>query len=154
VTSKVLLLVMAGIPVRISNILLPSPRLSIIDFIHFPTPPNILGRHLSATPTIFSEAPSAITDERNAIALRRLPRPSSDDIIQCRKLLEADTTKKYQSIDYPISEHTNLKVPIWVFDFWEALERICEEKVLWLAVEKQLKKEGAHDILDLLSTIP
>ena len=36
----------------------------------------------------------------------------------------------------------------------EALEGICEEKALWLAVEKRLKKEEAHDILDLLSTVP
>ena len=28
---------MAGIPAGISNILLPSPKLSIIDFIHYPT---------------------------------------------------------------------------------------------------------------------
>jgi hypothetical protein len=81
---------MAGIPAAISNVLLPSPKLSIIDFIQFPTPPNFFGRHLSATPTLFSEAPSAITDEHNAIALRKLPRPSSDDIVECRKkLLEA-----------------------------------------------------------------
>ena len=145
---------MAGIPAAISNILLPSPRLSIIDFIQFPTPPNDLGRHLSATPTLFSEAPSAITDERNAIALRRLPRPSADDIIECRKKLLEAGTKKCQSLDYPISDQTTLKVPIWAFDYWEALEGICEEKTLWLAVEKKLKKEGAHEILDLLSTVP
>jgi hypothetical protein len=41
-----------------------------------------------------------------------------------------------------------LKVPIWAFDYWEALEVICEEKALWLAVEKELKKEGAHEVLD------
>jgi Ulp1 family protease catalytic subunit len=151
------LLAMAGIPAAISNILLPSPRLSIIDFIQFPTPPKNLSRlgHLSATPTLFSDAPSAITDERNAVALRRIPRPSLDDIIECRKkLLEAGSTKKYQSIDYPISTTQTLKVPIWAFDYWEALERICEEKDLWLAVEKKLKKEGAHEITDLLSTVP
>ena len=47
-----------------------------------------------------------------------------------------------------------MKVPIWAFDYWEALEEICEEKAVWLAAEKKLKKEGAHDILDLLSTVP
>ena len=141
----------------ISNILLSSPKLSIIDFIQYPTPPNKLSR-LSATPTLFSEAQSAITDERNAIVLQKLPRPCSDDIAKCRKRLldgEVDAgTKHFQSIDYPISEQKTLKVPIWAFDYWEALEKICEEKAVWLAAEKKLKKEGAHDILDLLSTVP
>lgn len=145
---------MAGIPAAISNILLPSPRLSIMDFIQYPTPPKNLGRPLSAMPTLFSETPSAITDEHNAIALRRLPRPSSDDIVKCRKKLLEAGAKKSQSIDYPISKQTTLKVPIWVFDYWEALKEICEEKALWLAVEKKLKEEGAHEILDLLSTVP
>ena len=45
-------------------------------------------------------------------------------------------------------------MPIWVFDYWEALEGICEEKDLWLAAENKLKKEGSHEILDLLSTVP
>ena len=144
---------MAKIPPAISNILLPSLKLSIIDFIQYPTPPNKLGRHLSATPSLFSEAPSAITDERNATALRKLPRPSSDDIIECRKRLLEAGTKKYQSIEYSISEKTTLKVPIWAFDYGEALEGICQEKALWLAVEKNLKEEGAHEILDLLSTV-
>ena len=149
------LLSMAGIPTAISNILLPSPRLSIIDFIQFLTPPKNLSRQLSTTPTLFSEAPSAISNERNAVALQRLPRPSSDDIIECRKkLLEAGTKHKCQSIDYPISEKTTLKIPIWALDYWEAMERICDEKELWLAVEKNLKKEGSHNILDLLSTVP
>ena len=60
---------MAKIPAAISNILLASLKLTIIDFIQYPTPPNKLGRHLSATPNLFSEAPSAITDKRNATAL-------------------------------------------------------------------------------------
>jgi hypothetical protein len=41
---------MAQIPPVISNILLPSPKLSIISFIQFPTK---LGSHLSATATLF-----------------------------------------------------------------------------------------------------
>jgi hypothetical protein len=91
------------------------------------------------------------------VALRKLPRRSSDDIIECRKKLLEAGTEKYQSIHYPISEHTTfkLKVPIqvWAFDYWEALEGICEEKTLWLAAEKKLKREGAHELLDLLSTV-
>ena len=145
---------MSGIPTAISNILLPSPKLSIIDFIQFLTPPNTLSRQLSTIPNLFSDARSAITDERNAVALQRLPRPNSDDIIECRKKLLEASTKKCQSIDYPISEQTTLKVPIWAFDYWEAMEGICEEKALWLAAERTLKKDGAHDILELLSTIP
>jgi hypothetical protein len=45
--------------------------------------------------------------------------------------------KKNLSIDYPISEQTTLKVPIWAFDYWEALEGICKEKALWLAVDNK-----------------
>ena len=58
--------------------------------------------------------------------------------------------KKIQSIDHPILEQTTLKVPIWAFDYWVAIERISKEKALWLVVEKKLKREGAHSILDLL----
>ena len=130
---------MAQIPAYISNALLPSQKLSIISFIHFPTPPKNLGRHLSAIPTLFSETPSAITDEHKAVALRKLAQPSSDDIIECRKKLLDAGTRKFQSIDYPISEGTTLKVPIWVFDYWEALEGICEEKNLWLAAENKVQ---------------
>jgi hypothetical protein len=56
--------IMTGIPTAISNILLPSPKLSIIDFNQFLTPPNTLGRQLSTIPNLFSEAKSPITDER------------------------------------------------------------------------------------------
>ena len=67
---------------------------------------------------------------------------------------DAYLTEKYQSINYPILEHTTLKVPIWASNYWEALEEICKKKALWLAAEKKLKKEEAHKVLDLLSTVP
>ena len=73
------------------------------------------------------------------MALQKLAQPSSDDIIECHKKLLDAGTRKFQSIDYPISEGTTLKVPIWVFDYWEALEGICEEKDLWLAAENKVQ---------------
>ena len=150
---------MAGIPEAIAQVLLPHPHLSVLDLIRFPTPPK-LDSYLSAHSTLFSEAPSAITNQREAIALLRLCQPCLNDIIQCQRILEEEMgpdQQKYQSINYPVTNEQTLKIPIWVLEYWEILEKhkgICEQKELWLAAETNLKREQAHNVLNILATIP
>lgn len=143
------------IPPSIKPVILPDPKLSVLNLIRFRTPigSRVDDAPLSINPNLFSEAPSSI-DARLASIIPGLRPPTLDDLQACFNGLPEAISAGHKSFNYPKDDLTLIKLPFWVLEYWRQVAAVSAIKIQWTTAEEYMKSVGAHHVIDKLSEIP
>lgn len=154
-----------GIPLGISEVLLPQDDLNVVDFIDFVIPlgehtPDLLAMDDS---TLFSKIGSLITNKEHVSFLHSLSIPTARDVEVLQERLEklsedVAEQEKPKSLVYPlpnpITTSPSIRLPLWVLDYWSKAHTILEQKDLWRPAIAWLKQKKNHGIINALRQVP
>ena len=153
-----------SIPLGISKILLPQDDLNVIDLVNFAistgstdtkSAPNLLDIPDSQ---LFSKIASLITSEEHVTFLRTLSIPTAIqvELIQQRLEKASEDEEKPKSLVYPLSitPSSNIRLPLWVLDYWRKTYRIVENKDRWGSAIARLKQKKNQEVINLLRELP
>jgi hypothetical protein len=152
-----------GIPLGISEILLPRDDLNVVDLLDFAIP---IGKHAPELldlddNTLFSKIGSLITCEKHISFLHSLSIPTAADIEILLERLEnaaenADDQEKPKSLVYPLPTATspNIRLPLWVLEYWRKVHVVLLQKDFWSPAVTWLKLKKNHEVVNALRQVP
>jgi len=149
--------VMFDIPENICKILLPNPRLNVIDLTSFPTPPHDTPLNLLALPDaeLFSNIATRITGPDDVPFLQSLGMPFRWDIPQLQERVLNLGVKGQQSLRYPLGKTSqHIQLPFWVLEFWDKAHKVAHAKHHWHSATLWLKEHKRQNMLSLLTGLP
>lgn len=149
---------------NISLILLPKPNLNVLDLCHFSTPSSPKMPQASGPPLLFSYPDAELFSNRVSMVgeghvafLQSLPRPSSKEVetLEERLVKYKDNNKEItiQSILYRHNA-TDIRLPLWVLEYWKAADEIHKEKLHWEPAIEWLRRKKQFEAIELLSQVP
>lgn len=151
------------IPSGISQILLPKSDLNVLDLCHFSIPsspkmppgvPPLLLSYPDAE--LFSNRASMVAEGHVAF-LKSLPMPSLKEVEMLEERLTKykDNNKKI-SIQSILYRHNavDIRLPLWVLEYWKAVDDVHEEKLHWEPAIEWLKRKKHFEAIGLLSQVP
>ncbi|KAG6847070.1 hypothetical protein H0H93_010349, partial [Arthromyces matolae] len=145
----------ASPPEYIYGSILPYNTLNILDLLKFPTPPLDTAPKLRSDDTIFSSRSSMIDSEVSVRALLKLPIPPLKDINHLLLRVETAIEKGLVSIDYEYNDGTNMKLPLWVLEYWKAIYDVVEAKTRWSSARNWLEQRAeGKQVIEMLSQLP
>jgi hypothetical protein len=155
-----------GIPPGISQVLLPQDDLNVVELLKFsitvgkssPT------RTLLAQPDseLFSKTASRITGEEHVAFLHTLSIPTITELGILEERLEkvskkVDEEEKPKSLVYPLvnAGSSNIRLPLWILEYWSRLHEIAVDKELWGPAIAWLKqKKSDSEAVNILKEVP
>jgi len=150
---------MSAIPVEVEPLLLPSPKLSILELLHHHIPLVASVSNPSLDPTkLFTSDPPNIFDISH---ISQVPIPPQKVFITLRDHLPQSEKHGKQSVTCP---HSNISAekayPLWIITYWERLEPIRKIRDAWLLAEDYLverslawKGKGNQEGVDIVNKI-
>jgi hypothetical protein len=160
-----LYIIIMSIPLGISEILLPQDDLNVVDLVDFLIP-TMLGKHAPDllaldNNTLFSKIGSLITSEKHISFLHSLSIPTAADIEIILERLEnaaenPDDQEKPKSLVYPLPTATcpNIRLPLWVLEYWRRVHVILVQKDSWSPAVTWLKRKKNYEVINALRQVP
>ena len=150
-----------SIPPGISEVLLPRDDLNVVDLtlsIGTKSAPDLLAMPDSE---LFSKIASLITSEEHVTFLRSLSIPTAMQVEMIQERLEnlskdATNEEKPKSLVYPLSAtpSPNIRLPLWVLEYWSKTHKIVENKDHWGPAIAWLKQKKNQEVIDILRELP
>lgn len=156
-----------NIPAGIYEVLLPQDDLNVVDLIDFtislgknsaPNGPNLLAMPDSE---LFSKIASLITSEEHVAFLHSLSFPTVMEVEILQERLEKVSENKVdeekpKSLVYPLSttNSPNIRLPLWVLEYWRKSHRVVEHKGHWGPAIAWLKWKKSQETIDILREVP
>jgi hypothetical protein len=153
---------MSAIPVQVEPLLLPSPKLSILELLRYhlpPVAPSLADLGSSPDPIkLFTNNPPNIYD---ASHISRVSVPSQRVFVALRDNLQQSERQGKQSVTCPHSViSAEMAYPLWIITYWGQLEPIRKIRDAWLLAEDYLasrsrawKVKGYQEGVDLVNQI-
>jgi hypothetical protein len=156
------------IPIHIQEQLLPSPKISIQQFINFPLPkPSTVIKTILTSSEYFSRYDPEPITERLLERMRRLSMPAPAVIEELTNIGRQAWLDGFKSVKYVhISDGVSTHFPLWLISFWSDVYNIRTtardpwvKAKTWFAMELQQKKSlhrriYAEDVNILLFELP
>ncbi|KAG6877673.1 hypothetical protein C0992_009522 [Termitomyces sp. T32_za158] len=99
--------------------------------------------------------PSGITNLQTARLLLKFSIPALSEINILDQQAQAASNAGYLSFVYPIDSDGNmLKLPLWVFGYWQQVHVIASMQGRWRSAIKWFQKQGMNDALKALTRLP
>ena len=152
-----------GIPTGISEVLLPQDNLNVVELLNFSVSIGTSSPTLLALPDskLFSKITSLITGEAHVAFLHTLSIPSVVELGILEERLEkvseneVDDEEKPQSLVYPIvTGSSNIRLPLWVLEYWRKLHEIAQNKDHWGPAIAWLKRMKSPETVNILKEVP
>ncbi|KAF8958078.1 hypothetical protein BDZ97DRAFT_1923979 [Flammula alnicola] len=150
-----------SIPPEIAEIILPDSTLNVVDLSEFTIPPKTNPPDLPALPDtdLFSTQSNLVKSKDNIAFLQGLSMPSLIHIQQVQKRLtnyssHLPTPNALQSLNYPITPTQNLRLPLWVLDYWRQVYQIVEHQKRWSEAIKWLRNMKSMGAVNMLTEVP
>lgn len=129
------------IPVSIRNEILPSPSLSILQWIQFQFPVTMVKESTSQPSAFFSKS---LPNEEDPLILRRLPIPHAQTVHRLlsvyKKHLEAGS-KSLNMAHLQASTTRTRHLPLWMLTYWSEVISLRSKRKPWMSAEADLNKK-------------
>jgi hypothetical protein len=120
------------------QILLPSPHLSVLQFLQFPLPGITKLKTKHGASAFFSQKKPTMDD---LSIISKIPIPSKDVLEALHTAHEDAITNGATSIDCPhVGMHPTPRLPLWTITYWAEVLSLHETRAPWVLAEEALCK--------------
>jgi hypothetical protein len=145
---------MENIPEYVKGTILPPDNLNVLELVSIATPPVTNPPALLLIENLFSKNPSVIQDATAAHVLLGLSIPGTEVLQELKNRACEAKRNGFISFLYPVRSMTNLQLPLWVLDFWEAAHQVINSKSVWNTAIQWIRSKGELRALTLFEQLP